>query len=220
MREKEDVMIHKKKQKNTKKILTLMIVLCLFSWISLKAENNNDSDSLDIKLGSAFTFVTNQIPTPIEKSSFDTSSVYESLKNKRNYNFSLKPNTPNFKSVKSLETYKYIQNHKKTNHFEKSLFEATLIANLALNAADYFSTREALKYDCLEEGNPFMKPFVKNDITFAAVKIGLSVSNYFVMKNLYKKNKTLGWIVSIVSNLALSYVVSSNMAHISKARNR
>jgi len=65
-----------------------------------------------------------------------------------------------------------------------------------------------------------MKPFVKNDLTFAAVKIGMTMTNYFVMKKLFKRNKTLAWIASIVSNMALSYVVSNNMSHIYEARNR
>lgn len=209
-----------KKQTNIKKTLTLLVVLGLLSWMPLKAEKDDDSEILALKQESVFTFTTSQLLTPIEKPSFDTSAVYEITESKKTYDFSLKSNIPNFKSAKSLETYKYIQNRKNTHVFEKSLFEATLIANAALNAADYFTTREALKYDGLQEGNPFMKPFVKNDMTFAAVKIGLTVSNYFIMKKLYKRNKTLGWIVSVISNLALSYVVSSNMAHIYEARNR
>ncbi|MFO7981561.1 MAG: DUF5658 family protein [Candidatus Aminicenantes bacterium] len=210
----------KKKQTNIKKTLTLLVVLGLLSWIPLKAEKDNDSEILALKQGSVFTFTTSQLLTPLEKPSFDTSAVFELSKNNRTYDFSLKPIQLKIRETKYPETYKTIQNYKKTHVFEKSLFEATLIANVALNAADYFTTREALKYDGLQEGNPFMKPFMKNDMTFAAVKIGLTVSNYFIMKKLYKRNKTLGWIVGVISNLALSYVVSSNMAHIHEARNR
>jgi len=155
----------------------------------------------------------------LEKSSIESASLfaYATNNNDKTYNFSVKPTTP---ETNFPETYKFVQGYRKRRRFESTLFEASLIANVALNAADYFSTREALKYEGLEEGNPLMKPFVKNDLTFAAVKIGMTMTNYFVMKKLFKRNKTLAWIASIVSNMALSYVVSNNMSHIYEARNR
>lgn len=220
MYEKEDVMTKKKKLTNVKGKISVIIILGLLSWMPLKAEQNSHGKAQIPKKVSVLTVITNQIPTPIEKTSLDTLTLYESSENHKNYDFSVKPFIPEFKSEKSLETYKYIQNQKKIHPFEESLFEASLITNLALNAADYFTTRKALKYEGLQEGNPFMKPFVKNDMSFAAVKITLTMSNYLIMKKLYKKNKTLGWVVSMVSNLVLSYVVSSNIAHIHKSRIR
>jgi hypothetical protein len=210
----------KKEQTNIKKIITFTLVLVLLCWIPLKAEKNNEKEVVALTQRSVFTLTTSEIPTPLEKPTLDASTIYELPKNTKTYDFTLKPIQLKTQETKYPETYKSIKNFNKVHVFEKSLFEASLIANVILNAADYFSTREALKYDGLQEGNPFMKPFVKDDMTFAAVKIGLTVSNYFVMKKLFKRNKTLGWIVSIASNLALSYVVSTNMNHIYEARNR
>jgi len=213
-------MIHKKKQINIKKIFTILMILAIWACMPLKAEDNNDGKVVIPKNEVVSTVVIDQIITPLEKPSIEASKFYELPKKDRTYNFSFDPLHINPQKTKYPQTYETIQNYKKTQVFEKSLFEVSLAANLALNVADYFSTKEALKYEGLKEGNPFMKPFVKDDMTFAAVKIGLTVSNYFLVKNIYKRNKTLGWIVSIVSNLALSYVVSSNMAHIHEARNR
>jgi hypothetical protein len=215
-------MINNKKTKKAKttKVLTFSIILAMLSFSSLKAEGNNDNEALISGQQLLFTVVINQIITPLEKTSIESASLfaYSNSRNKdKTYNFSVKPTTP---ETNYPETYRFVQEYRKRHKFESTLFEASLIANLALNVADYFSTREALKYDGLKEGNPLMKPFVKNDLTFAAVKIGMTMTNYFVMKKLFKRNKTLAWITSIVSNIALSYVVSSNMSHIYEARNR
>jgi len=96
------------------------------------------------------------------------------------------------------------------------LFDVSLYSLIALNIADYFSTREALRYPGLQEGNPLMKSIVKSPVAFAAVKIGISAVSYWSMKNLYKKSKALAWVVSTASNFALSYVVSNNVRLINK----
>ncbi|MBD3413456.1 MAG: hypothetical protein GF421_03370 [Candidatus Aminicenantes bacterium] len=196
-------------------ILFLISTLCL---VSLKAEDLNESEAMNSDQEAAFTLITSQTLTPLEKPSLESSLFFDVSSRKSSPKFSLKPAVLKAGATNYPKTYQYIQNYKKSHRFGKSLFEASLITNLALNAADYFTTQEALKYDGLEEGNPLMKPFVKNDLTFAAVKIGLTVSNYFIMKKLYKKNKALAWVVSIASNLVLSYVVSSNMTHIHEAK--
>lgn len=128
--------------------------------------------------------------------------------------FSLTPRQEIVRTDASL----YFKNRLRKHKWENTLFDATMVAHAALNAADYFSTREALKYPGLEEGNPLMKPFVKNDLAFAAVKIGLTAGNHLLMKKIYKENKTLGWIVSLTSNLLLSYVVVHNYNLIDQAR--
>jgi len=104
--------------------------------------------------------------------------------------------------------------------FNDTMFEASLLSMVVLNVADFVSTKQCLKYPHLSEGNPIMKPFVKNDLVFAAVKGGLTIASYFGTKALYKKNKSLGWIASLASNLALSYVVSSNLRLLQQARAR
>ena len=71
----------------------------------------------------------------------------------------------------------------------------------ALNVADYITTRQALKYPGLSEGNPLMKPFVKNAAVFAAVKAGTTVLSVWGMKSLFKRDRTTAWVLTTVSNL-------------------
>ena len=104
--------------------------------------------------------------------------------------------------------------------FEKGLFTASLLAMTALNVADYFSTRQALKNTGLVEGNPLMKPFVKNAFVFAAVKAGTTALSVWGMKSLFKRDKTTAWVMTTLSNFLLSYVVANNMRLISRARPR
>jgi Domain of unknown function (DUF5658) len=99
-----------------------------------------------------------------------------------------------------------------------TLFTINLGAMVALNATDYFTTRGALDDAALQEANPLMKLFVKSPIAFAAIKIGLTAVSYFALKALYKKNKPLAWIISIASNLALSYVVFNNLRLLSRVQ--
>ena len=100
------------------------------------------------------------------------------------------------------------------------LYDLSLVSIIALNVADYFSTTEALKHPGLQEGNPLMKDIVKSPVAFAAVKIGVAAASYIGFKSLYKRNKTLGWIVSTATNFALSYVVSNNLRLIKQAQGR
>jgi len=100
------------------------------------------------------------------------------------------------------------------------LFEASAITLIALNVADYFSTREALRYPGLREGNPLLQNVVHDPAKFAAVKIGFAAASYISLKSLYKRNRTLGWAVSTLSNFALSCVVVNNIRQIGKARAR
>jgi hypothetical protein len=102
--------------------------------------------------------------------------------------------------------------------FERSMFTTSLLTQVALNVADYVTTSQALKTPGLAEGNPVMKPFVKNPYIFAAVKAGFTALSYYSLKGLYKKSKTTAWALSILSNFALSYVVANNMSSINKAR--
>ncbi len=100
------------------------------------------------------------------------------------------------------------------------LFDVSLYSLAALNVADYFSTREALKYPNLREANPLLKNIVKSPVAFAAVKIGISAASYCALKGLYKKSKALAWVVSMASNFAMSYVVSNNMRLIDRVKGK
>jgi hypothetical protein len=102
----------------------------------------------------------------------------------------------------------------------KALFDVNLVLMLGLNIADYLSTREALKYPGLAETNPLMKPFVKNAAVFAAIKFGTTALSYLSMRAIFKKNKTVAWVMTTASNALLSYVVVNNMRLIQGARAR
>jgi hypothetical protein len=93
-----------------------------------------------------------------------------------------------------------------------------LITLTALNIADYFTTVQALKHKELEEGNPVMKPIVKNIYVFTAVKLGIAALDIYFLKNLYKKNKPLAWVLSAAANFAMSYVVANNVKMIGDVR--
>jgi Domain of unknown function (DUF5658) len=100
------------------------------------------------------------------------------------------------------------------------LFDTSLYSLAALNVADYFSTREALRNPNLREANPLLKNIVKSPVAFAAVKIGVSAASYITLKSLYKKSKALAWVVSVASNFAMSYVVSNNMRLIDRVKGK
>lgn len=102
----------------------------------------------------------------------------------------------------------------KSKRMGNSLFTASLLTLTALNIADYISTVQALQLPGLKEGNPIMRPFTKNILLFSAVKIGLTALDFCLLKNIYKKNKTLGWVLSIAGNFAMSYIVSNNIRKI------
>jgi hypothetical protein len=102
----------------------------------------------------------------------------------------------------------------------KAFFDANLVIMLGLNVADYISTREALKYPGLTETNPLMKPFVKSPAAFAAIKFGTTALSYISMKLLFKRNRTMAWVMTTASNVLLSYVVTNNVRQIRIARAR
>ena len=100
-----------------------------------------------------------------------------------------------------------------------SIFTTTLLMTIALNTADYVLTRKALRYAGVAEGNPMMKNIAKDPYVFAAVKVGVSALNFYLMKNLYKKNRTLAWVLTTVTNFAMTYVVAHNIRVLSDAKN-
>lgn len=106
----------------------------------------------------------------------------------------------------------------KTSGFGDTLFTTSLIASSLLQAADYFTTIKALQHEGLREANPLMKPFVDKPYAFAALKAGIVTLNYVLMKNLYKRDKTMAWVISTVTNLAFSYVVAHNLHMIDRAQ--
>jgi hypothetical protein len=102
----------------------------------------------------------------------------------------------------------------------RAFFDANLVIMVGLNVADYFSTKAALKYPGLEETNPLMRPFVKSPAAFAAIKAGTTVLTYLSFRAIFKRNRTMGWIMTTVTNGLLSYVVANNVRLIQAARAR
>ena len=100
----------------------------------------------------------------------------------------------------------------------KALFDANLVLMVGLNVADYVSTRQALKYPGLSETNPLMKPFAKSPAAFAAVKLGTTALSYLSMKAIFKRNRTVAWVMTTATNALLSYVVANNYRLIQGAR--
>ena len=111
-----------------------------------------------------------------------------------------------------------IQASPEISKFQNSLYTSSLITLTALNVADYLSTVQALKHKELEEANPAMKPIAKNIYLFTAVKLGVAALDIYILKNLYKKNKPLAWVLSVAANFAMSYVVANNIKMIQDVR--
>ena len=132
----------------------------------------------------------------------------------RNNNSLQGPPYPIEKKVGEITPQALIRTPKRSNPLGGSLYTASLLTLTALNIADYVSTVRALQLPGLEEGNPIMRPFTKNMVVFGVVKLGVAALDFYLLKNIYKKNKTLGWVLSIVGNIAMSYVVSNNLRKI------
>ena len=56
-----------------------------------------------------------------------------------------------------------------------------------------------------------MKGLVKSPLLFAGVKLGVSAISIFLLDRIYQKNKTLGWIMTTITNSVMGYVVANNM---------
>ena len=97
-------------------------------------------------------------------------------------------------------------------------FTAALASTVLIQAADYYSTVRALKYSSLKEGNPFMKKITSDPLLFGVLKLGVAGLQVTLLKGLYKRNKTLAWIVGTAVNVGLSCVVANNFSKIQKAR--
>lgn len=168
---------------------------------SEKKDNIIDAESSNLSADKSF--INLKLFQLTEKKDIDRKKKLNLVQNK-NYSFSdhqksaLKPNK--FKKV------------------EKSLYTTSLITLLALNTADYFTTIKALQYKEIKEINPVMRPLVKNPSLYLILKLGVNVYAYYAMQNLFKKNKKLAWLVSILTNAALSYIVLNNIWQINKVK--
>ena len=114
----------------------------------------------------------------------------------------------------------YWRKQLKLEKIENTFFKANLLAMAALNVADYWSTRKALSLPGLQESNPLLKPFVKNDYLFAAVKAGMTVLSHYGMMGLYKSDKKMAWVLTTFTNFFLTYAVINNLNQIGRAQRR
>lgn len=108
----------------------------------------------------------------------------------------------------------------KAEKIENTFFTSSLITLSLLNLADFITTNKALRYEGLEEGNPILRPVVKNKAAFALIKAGLTYFNYKLLKKVHRQNKTVGWVLSALSNAVMGYVVWHNLKMIEKAQSR
>ena len=164
----------------------------------------------------SFTLVKNQ--TQFDKLSLGSKQREDLKLNQDKANAASTKSNAKIQPV-AYDPHRYLKRQFKSSSIERTIFTSTLISLAALNVADFITTRKALQFDGLTEGNPIMKPLVKNDYVFAAAKIGVTCLSTYYMHKLFKKNKKMAWILSAVSNIAFSYVVASNIRLINKAQN-
>lgn len=201
-----------------KGIILFSLVLCLIFILPLKAEDESSSNT---ETGNSTkeenNIVSEDSSINSEKKSPLNLELFQLIK-KENVSGKIEQAIKQSKIKSDYRPNRVVKSYIKAQQVRRSLYTTSLITLVGLNVADYFSTKEALKYNGLKEGNPIVKSFVKNDILFAAVKLGLTAYSYHFMQRLYKKNKEVAWVVSIVANLALSYIVYNNVRLINKHR--
>lgn len=95
---------------------------------------------------------------------------------------------------------------------ENLSFNRSLIAMVALQAADYFISVKAVKREDIQEANPFMKPFVEKPFLFAVFKAGSAALSVKLLSKLHKRNKNLALFVSSAIDFVLAYVVFQNLS--------
>lgn len=103
---------------------------------------------------------------------------------------------------------------------ENTAFSASLITFAGMNVADYFLTREALKYPEAGETNPILRPIVKNAWAFALFKIGYITLNTLGLSRMHESDKPMAWVLSLATNLLVTLAVTHNMDQLNKAKNR
>jgi len=163
------------------------------------------------------SFIIDASPVPLESESKISQESFNLMNTEREglkTGINLNPKRININPDPSHRLNK----HFKMQRIENSLYTTFLITQTILNVADYVTTVKGLKYESLQEGNPLMKPFIKNPYLFAAVKVGITALNLYFMKKLHKKNKTQAWIVSTISNFVILYFVANNIKMIRRAQ--
>lgn len=99
-----------------------------------------------------------------------------------------------------------------------AFFITAVSSTVILQAADYLTTLNAIKYSSLQEGNPVLKNVVHDPLLFGAVKLCVTGLQVVLLKKLHESNRTLGWIVGTALNVAVSCVVANNISKIQRAQ--
>lgn len=211
-------MARKERQSKIKAILLISMIFTWFLCLPIMAEEKISKEfsysNGGLKGGS---FIIDTSPVPLESESKISVESFTLVNTeirglKTSLNFD--PKRININPDPSRRLNKHI----KMNRVENSLYTTFLITHTILNVADYVTTVKGLKYECLQESNPLMKPFIKNPYIFAAVKVGITTLNFYLMKKLHKKNKIQAWIVSTISNFITFYFVANNIKMIRRAQ--
>ncbi len=101
---------------------------------------------------------------------------------------------------------------------ETCLFGASLVSFAGLNVADYYLTKEALKYPGATEMNPVLGPIVKNSTAFALFKLGYIALNTFGLSSIHRTDKPLAWVLTVATNVLSILAVSHNLDQLKKLR--
>ena len=210
----------KKNGQGSLKPLLFIVTLALFLYLPLKAEDKEYRDSKTFINAIKPKNNINSISfAPFEIKLFVNSEIlYNPIKEYKPYSTIL-----NFPPIKD----KFYLNIKKNYHkqinlrrTENTLFIITLVTFATLNVADFYSANKALKFKCLKEANPLLRPLTKNTVLFATVKLGITAFNCHLLKKLYKKNKIMAWTVCIASNFVMGYIVINNFRLINKVQSK
>ena len=94
-----------------------------------------------------------------------------------------------------------------------SLYNALRINYFAMNYADFIGTtfvRSSCEHNFIEL-NPIMSFSVEKPMLGIVLVTGLSVLQYSLLGNLYKKNKTMAWITVAAITALKAYVLLHNI---------
>jgi hypothetical protein len=98
-----------------------------------------------------------------------------------------------------------------------SLLPSLYVSLAAVQAADIYSTRQAIKAGA-SEANPMMKSFAGSSGSMLAIKAATTAGTIFFAERLAKKNKAAAIGLMIATNGTLAAVAAHNMRNARKLR--
>jgi len=97
-----------------------------------------------------------------------------------------------------------------------ALFTAIQTSGSIMTYTDFMMTSWALSTGRYKETNPIARFYGKNNGVSLAVTFGVDLGIIFAQREIYKANKTAGWIFLIATTAARAYVVIRNLKMIEK----